>query len=81
MPQATMTSKGQITVPKEVREELGLQPGTKVDFVRVGAGDYRVRPKNRSIEDLFGIIKYDGPPITLEDMERGIAEGAAASSP
>ncbi|MBO9524255.1 MAG: AbrB/MazE/SpoVT family DNA-binding domain-containing protein [Nocardioidaceae bacterium] len=80
MPQATMTSKGQITVPKEVRDELGIVPGTKVDFVRVSDREYRLRPKNRSVEDLFGIIKYDGPPITLEDMERGIAEGAAESA-
>ena len=72
-----MTSKGQITVPKDVRDELGLIPGMKVDFVRSGPGEYRLRPRNVSVMDLAGILKQDGPTITLEDMEEAIAAGAA----
>ena len=74
---ATITSKGQITIPKDVREALGLVPGMKVDFVSNGHGEYRLRPRNVSIKDLAGILKHDGPPITLEDMEEAIAAGAA----
>ncbi len=81
MSSATVTSKGQITIPKDVRDALGIEPGTKVDFVRVSARDYRVRPKNLSVMDLFGILKYDGPTITLEEMDEAIAAGAAASAP
>jgi antitoxin PrlF len=77
MPQATMTSKGQITIPKDVRDELGLEPGTKVDFVRISAREYRLRPKNRSIMDLFGMAKYDGPPLTIEEMNEGIRDAWA----
>ena len=73
---ATMTSKGQVTIPKEVRDALGLEPGTKIDFVRVG-GRYWMRPKNGSVEDLFGILQYDGPPITIEEMNDGIRDAWA----
>lgn len=77
MTAATMTSKGQVTIPKEVRDELGLEAGTKVDFVRVGPGEYRLRPRNRGIEELFGILQYDGPPITIEEMNEAIRDGWA----
>lgn len=78
MPVATMTSKGQITIPKEVRDELGLESGTKLDFVRVGPRDYRLRRKNGSVEELFGVLKYDGPPMTIDEVNDAIADGAVA---
>lgn len=81
MPVATMTSKGQITVPKQVRDELGLEAGTKVTFVRTRQGDYRLRVKTGHVTDLAGIMKYDGPPISIEEMDEAIAQGAIASAP
>lgn len=77
MSQATMTSKGQITIPKDVRDALGLEPGVKIDFIRVNDGEYRLRPKNLHVSDLFGIIKYDGPPISIEEMNEAIRDGWA----
>lgn len=77
MSTATMTSKGQMTVPKDVRDELGLEAGMKVDFVRVGPKEYRLRPKNLSVEDLFGILEYDGPAMTIDEMNEAIREGWA----
>lgn len=74
---ATMTSKGQITIPKEVRDELGLEPGMKIDFVRVGNGEFRLRPKNVGVADLFGILKYEGPPLTIDEMNEAIRDGWA----
>ena len=74
---ATITSKGQVTIPKDVRDELGLEPGMKLDFIRVGDGEYRLRPKNLRVEELFGILKYDGPPITIEEMNEAIRDGWA----
>lgn len=68
-----MTSKGQVTVPKEVRDELGLESGTKLMFIRVGPGDYRIRAKNRSIMDLRGVGRHEGPAITIEQMDEAIA--------
>ena len=52
MPSATVTSKGQITIPIEVRKALGLKPGVRIDFYEVEDGEYAFRPKTGSIRDL-----------------------------
>ena len=72
----TMTSKGQITVPKDVREALQLTPGTKVSFTRNEDGDYVISTKRRKLSDLAGILTYRGPAVSLDDMDRAIAEAA-----
>lgn len=77
MPVATMTSKGQITIPAEVRARYRLHAGTRINFVENEAGELVLRPKTRDIRELRGILKYDGPPVTLEEMDEAIAEGAA----
>ncbi len=74
---ATMTTKGQITVPKEIRDALRLKPGDRVDFVLGKDGSATLRPATRSIMDLCGILKYDGPPITVEQMNEGVAKAVA----
>jgi AbrB family looped-hinge helix DNA binding protein len=45
---ANVTSKGQVTVPKSVRDYLGLKPGTAVTFERLGTGEIVLRPARRS---------------------------------
>lgn len=77
MPTATMTSKGQLTVPAEVRERLGLHTGTRVDFVETPTGTYELRVKTGSVRDLVGLVHYDGPPQTVEEMDDGIAAAVA----
>lgn len=80
MPIATMTSKGQITLPKEMRDDLGLVPGAKIMFVRLPNGQYRVVPKTGRITDVFGMLHYDDMPVlTVEEMNEAIAEGGAES--
>jgi len=75
MPIATMTSKGQVTVPAEVRRSLGLVAGTRVDFVEDGAG-FRIEAKRHSAKSLYGLLPKPSNPVTLEDMEATIARGA-----
>ena len=73
--ESVVTSKGQTTLPKKVRDALGLQPGDKLRYAVLRNGGVwfgKVQP----IENLKGILHYDGPPVTLEDMKRGIIEGA-----
>ncbi len=77
MPIATMTSKGQITIPAETRARLRLVPGTKIDFVQNERGETVLRPKTGDIRALRGFIKYKGPPVSLEDIDRGTAEAVA----
>lgn len=81
MATATMTSKGQITVPKDVREALNLEPGSRVMFVRVGPGDYRLLARTGRLSDLAGAAHRPGRrPLTLGEMEDAIAEGAASAA-
>jgi antitoxin PrlF len=77
MTAAMTTSKGQITIPKGVRDELGIVPGTKIDFVRSSDGRYWIRPLTNSVSDLFGMARYDGPPLSIEEMNEGIRDAWA----
>lgn len=75
--ESTMTSKGQTTVPKEIRQQLNLRPGDKV-FWHLEAGRIVLRAKTRSINDMAGMLHRPGQrPVTLEEMDEAIAEGAA----
>ena len=72
--ESRITIKGQTTLPRGVRDFLAVKAGDKVRYVilDVGALIMPVRPTSR----LFGSMKYDGPPVSLEEMEDAIAEGA-----
>ena len=61
-------------MPKAVREALTAQPGDRLRYTILD-GEVRIRAV-RPIQRLYGVLKYDGPPVTLDDMERAIAEGA-----
>jgi AbrB family looped-hinge helix DNA binding protein len=74
---ATMTSKGQITIPADVRAKFRLRPGTRIDFAENAAGELVMRPKTGDIRALRGFIKYDGPQVSIDEMDRGIAEAVA----
>lgn len=73
----TVTSKGQITIPAEVREALGLQPGSRVDFVQRRDGIVELHPTSGTIRSLKGFITAPGRPVTLEEMDEAIAKSAA----
>jgi antitoxin PrlF len=76
----TMTSKGQITIPKDVREQLGLTPGTKVTFTRNADGDFVLSTTQPSLMDLRGRLRHVGPAVSLETMDDAIAAGATEDS-
>ena len=74
MIESRITAKGQTTLPKSVREALSAQAGDRVRYV-IQDGEVRIIPV-RSIDRLFGVLRHDGPAVTLEDMERAIVDGA-----
>jgi antitoxin PrlF len=76
MTAAKLTSKGQLTIPKDVRDALGVGPGDRVDFVRMADGNFAVMPATKSIKRLKGIIPKPRTPVSLEDMDEAIAGGA-----
>jgi antitoxin PrlF len=75
---ATMTSKGQVTVPVEVRRRLGLKASDKLTFTIVG-DEMRVRSPRAALEAVLGSIKQL-PGTTTEDIERQIDEANAAAA-
>lgn len=80
MPTATMTSKGQITVPKEIRDALGLMSGSQLTFAHLPNGRYALSARTRSLADLSGILyDPDRAPMTIDDINDAIAESGAAS--
>lgn len=76
MTAATLTSKGQLTLPKDVREALGVGPGDRVDFVRMEDGNFAVMPATVPLKSLKGILGKRKMPVTLEEMDKAIARGA-----
>ena len=78
LPESTVTSRGQTTLPKEVRDALDLKAGDRVRYFILD-GEVHIRPLV-PIERLYGILEYDGPPVSLEDVQRGIIEGACRSA-
>lgn len=74
MTESSITEKGQTTLPKSVREFLGLRAGDKVRYV-ITDGGVRIMPV-RSVRRLCGVLQHDGPTVTLEEMEQAIADGA-----
>ena len=68
MLESKITSKGRTTLPKPVREALGVRPGDRVRYLILD-DEVRIIPV-RPLARLFGAFKYDGPPKTLEEMER-----------
>jgi AbrB family looped-hinge helix DNA binding protein len=75
MKNSTLTSKGQVTIPAEVRRRLGLHPGDHVGFIVDGDEVRLVRKENR-IEAAFGICKPKEASVSLEEMEQIIKRRA-----
>lgn len=73
MPTATISSKGQITIPKEIRDQLRLTEGTKF-YCRIVDGRIELVPKNVSVWTLRGMAKSPlGRPVSVEEMDEAIA--------
>ena len=74
---ATITSKGQVTIPKEIRDYLKLDTGSKVEFVIDQSGEVKVISLNISVSALSGILHRQGmKAVSIEEMEEAIAEAA-----
>ncbi len=76
MSEAKMTSKGQITVPKDVRVKLNLKPGDRVRFVIEADGRVRLWPAKRDVSELRGILPKPRRTASVEDMEASIRRHA-----
>lgn len=76
MATVTVSSKGQIVIPQEVRRKLGIEPGSRLEVVAQGSGFQATVDPQRKVVDaktLVGIAGYKGPAISIEEMDALLA--------
>jgi looped-hinge helix DNA binding domain, AbrB family len=74
---ATLTAKGQVTLPKSKRTSLNLQAGDRLDSVMLDNGTLQVVPLKQSPKALKGIIPKPDKAVSIEEMQGAIIDGAA----
>jgi AbrB family looped-hinge helix DNA binding protein len=74
MPTATLTTKGQITIPKEVREHLGVDTGDRLSFVAQDDGTVLIKPMTHHVRELGGFLhRSKQKPVSVNEMDEAIA--------
>jgi antitoxin PrlF len=69
--ESTLTSKGQTTIPQEIRESLSIKPGDRMTFTLMPDGTVLLRVKNKSVMSLAGSLRKKGQkPVPVEDLSR-----------
>lgn len=76
---ATLTSKGQITIPSRVRAALGLEAGDRVEFIEHGRGQFAIVAATSSVRELKGLFQRKrNKPVSIEEMNTAIARHAGS---
>ena len=79
---ATLTSKGQITIPKVVRDSLQLQAGDQVEFLLSGSKEARLRPITKKVDEVFGRLCRPGrKAVSVAQMDAGLKRKLRAEKP
>lgn len=73
MASVALTSKGQMTLPKAIRDDLGAKPGDRLEITKQGDG-YLITRRRNARELFRELPKYKGPPLTVEEMDAAIEE-------
>jgi antitoxin PrlF len=76
MSSSTLTRKGQTTIPKDIRERLGLKPGDKIKFTVNADGSVTLVAANLTLKQLRAILPRSEWPATIDEMDDAIAEAA-----
>ena len=77
MTTATLTSKGQVTIPAAIRVALGLDSGSRIEFVEIEPGKFAITPATSPVQALKGMIKKPAKSVSIEEMNRAIAQQGA----
>ena len=77
MTTATLTSKGQITIPADVRRVLNVQTGDRVEFVQIEPGRFELVAATHSVRELKGLFGRAARTVSIDEMNRAIAEHGA----
>lgn len=76
---ATITSKGQITIPKDIREQLDLHAGDKISFVEDEDGSINLVPIKKELSAIKGLVVKPKKPVSVEDMNKAVKRKASQS--
>lgn len=76
--QATITAKGQVTLPKALRDQLQLSPGDRVEFIVEEGNVVRMLPRLASITNLKAMLPKPEKSVSLQQMDDAITEGASS---
>lgn len=79
MTTATLTSKGQITIPAGVRNDLKVTAGDRVEFVQIAPGRYEFVAVTHSVSELKGMFGKSAKTVSVEDMNKAIARRGASA--
>lgn len=79
MTTASVTSKGQITIPAAVRDAMHVRTGDRVEFVEIAPGRYEFIAATRPVTALKGMFGKPGKPVSIEQMNAMIAAAGAAA--
>lgn len=71
---STVTKKGQTTVPKDVRDSLGIEPGGILEWKKTGENTYTVIVVDRSVKKLKGLVRKPAKKVSIDDMRKAIQE-------
>lgn len=79
MTTATLTSKGQITIPAEVRHDLKVDAGDRVEFIQIAPGRYEFVAASLNVTELKGLFGKPAKKVSIEDMNKAVAQRGAAA--
>ena len=79
MTTATLTSKGQITIPATVRHDLKVDAGDRVEFIQIAPGRYEFVAATKNVTALKGMFGKPTKSVSIDDMNRAIANRGAAA--
>jgi AbrB family looped-hinge helix DNA binding protein len=72
MATATLTSKGRVTIPQEMRRRLNVNTGHRLEFVELPSGEFSIRPAVHDVRSLKGLLRKPAKPVSLDDMKNAV---------
>jgi antitoxin PrlF len=79
MSTATLTTKGQITIPVDVRNDLKVEAGDRLEFIQIAPGRYEIVVVTRSIRELTGMFGKPAKRVSIDEMNEAISRRGAAA--
>eukprot|EP01031_Cornospumella_fuschlensis_P022359 gene22359-27321_t len=76
---AMLTSKGQITIPADVRRDLKVDTGDRVEFIQIAPGRYEFVAATQSVTQLKGMFGKPAKKVSIDDMNKAVAQRGAAA--